>query len=225
MRRVNNLSGGQDKFLNKTMGIKDIVSDNKKFLFLVVLLLVVSIGMVLVQKSGLYKLSLPSSGQKETYTEPEEFLQEGVDYSATIKTDIGNIEIDLYEDKAPRNVNSFLFLASERYYENLTFHKVIKNFVIQTGDVKGDGTGNPGYTVGLENTAEGFTDYSVGMANASQFFIVLPGADKSAFNGKYTLIGKVVSGTSVIDSIAKAEVDSNYKPVNDIVINSIRISE
>jgi cyclophilin family peptidyl-prolyl cis-trans isomerase len=63
------------------------------------------------------------------------------------------------------------------------------------------------------------------MANASQFFIVLPGADMTSFNGKYTLIGKVVSGTSVIDSIAKAEVDSNYKPVNDIVINSIRISE
>lgn len=207
------------------MGVKEIVSDNKKFLFLVVLLLFVSLGIVFVQNSGLYKISIPSSVQKETYTEPESFLQEGVDYGITIKTNIGDIVIDLYEDRAPRNVNSLLFLVSERYYEQLTFHKVIKDFVIQTGDAKGDGTGNPGYTVGLENTNEKFTDYSVGMANASQFFIALPGADKNAFNGKYTLVGKVLSGTAVVDSIAKAEVDSNYKPINNIYIENIRISE
>lgn len=207
------------------MGVKDVVADNKKFLFLVVLLLVVSVGVVVMQNSGLYTSLRPFPTEKETYTEPGEFLEEGVDYSITIKTDIGNIVIDLYEDKAPRNVNSFLFLISERYYEELIFHKVIKDFVIQAGDTKGDGTGDPGYTVSTENTSEEFTDYSVGMANASQFFIVLPGSDKSVFNGKYALVGKVVSGMAVVDSIAKAEVGDNYKPINDIAINSIQISE
>ena len=130
----------------------------------------------------------------------------------------------MYEKEAPDNVNSLLFLISKRYYEGLTFHKVVKDFVIQAGDTKGDGSGDPGYTVKRENLVD-FNDYDVGMANASQFFIVLPNSNKQKFNGKYTLVGKVTKGFAVVDSIAKVEVNEDYKPVNDVIIKSILIQE
>jgi len=207
------------------MRVKESLGDNKKFLFLAFALLVVSVIIMFSLNSGLYSPTSPLTNNKGSYTQPRQFLQEGVDYSIAIQTDIGEINIDLYEDRAPENVNSLLFLISERYYEGLTFHKVIKDFVIQTGDTKGDGNGDPGYIVGLENTRENFSDYTVGMANASQFFIVLPNSDKSQFNGVYSVVGRVTSGFSIVDSISKAEVDNNYKPINNIVINSIQITE
>ena len=207
------------------MGVKSVIGENKKYLLLVVALLIVSIGIMFALNSGLYGSLSPFPAQKETYAEPEQVIDQGVDYKISIKTNLGDILIDLYEDRTPENVNSILFLASERYYEGLTFYKVVRNFVIQTGDAQGDGNGNPGYTVGMENTGNNFEDYSVGMANASQFFIVLPGSDKNDFNGKYSMIGKVITGTAVVDSIAKVEVDDNYKPLNDVVIESILIIE
>lgn len=205
--------------------LKSNLGESSKFVLLAVALLVVSFVILFGMNRGMFNPtgSLPNS--KGTYTEALEVLESGVDYRITVRTVYGDIEIDLYEQKAPKNVNSLLFLISERYYEDLTFHKVIKDFVIQAGDVKGDGTGNPGYSVSLENVQENFSDYSVGMANASQFFIVLPGSNKDDFNGKYSPIGRVTSGFSVVDSIAKVEVDENYKPINDVVINSIQITE
>ncbi|MDX9739344.1 MAG: peptidylprolyl isomerase [Candidatus Dojkabacteria bacterium] len=222
---IKNLSGGLNKFKEKDMGVKKALGDNKKFLLLSLALLVVSIFIMIATQSGLYSTLSPLENKKQAYTEPKQFLQEGVDYKITLTTGIGEINIDLFEDKASESVNSLLFLISERYYEGLTFHKVIKNFVIQTGDTTGDGNGNPGYSIALENANESFSDYDIGMANASQFFIVLPNSDKSEFNGKYSLVGKVTSGFAVIDSIAKAEVDSSYKPLNDIKIEYIQITE
>jgi len=208
------------------MGVKEALGDNKKFLFLAFALLVVTVVIMFSLNSGLYSPTSPLNNNKSSYTQPRQFLQEGVDYSITIKVEnIGDINIDLYEDKAPQNVNSLLFLISERYYEGLTFHKVIKDFVIQTGDAKGDGNGDPGYIVGLENTRENFSDYTVGMANASQFFIVLPNSNKGEFNGKYSVVGRVTSGFSVVDAISKAETNESYRPLNKIVINSIQITE
>ncbi|MFA5622837.1 MAG: peptidylprolyl isomerase [Candidatus Dojkabacteria bacterium] len=207
------------------MGVKKAIGDNKKFLLLSLALLAVSIFIMIATQSGMYSTLSPLEEKKLTYTEPKHFLQEDIDYKITVVTSFGKIDIDLFENKAPESVNSLLFLISERYYEGLTFHKVIKNFVIQTGDNTGDGSGNPGYSIALENVNKSFSDYDVGMANASQFFIVLPNSDKSEFNGKYSLVGKVTSGFAVIDSIAKAEVDSSYKPLNDIKIEYIQITE
>ena len=207
------------------MGVKKALGDNKKFLLLSLALLVVSIFIMIATQSGMYSTLSPLEDKKLTYEKPEQFLQEGVDYKITLTTAVGEINVDLFENKAPESVNSLLFLISERYYENLTFYKVIKDFVIQTGDTTGDGSGNPGYSIVLENTGESFSDYDIGMANASQFFIVLPNSDKSSFDGKYSLVGKVTSGFAVIDSIAKAEVDSSYKPLNDIKINYVQITE
>ncbi|HRX44068.1 MAG TPA: peptidylprolyl isomerase [Candidatus Dojkabacteria bacterium] len=204
------------------MGVKDALGENKKFLLLVLLLVVV---MVLVGYSFKFNSTNTLLGlNRQTYSAPKEVLDTQYDYSIVITTTYGSISIDLYENLAPENVNSLLFLIGERYYEGLTFHQVIKDFKIQGGDSKGDGTGDPGYSVKKENLIS-FKDYDIGMANASQFFIVLPNSHKKSFDGEYSVIGKVTEGFAVIDSIAKVEVSKDYKPVNDIVIKNILIQE
>lgn len=207
------------------MGAKDIVAgENGKFLLLALALLILSVIIVFMMNAGLYGPSGDLINSKSTYTQPKQVLEEGVDYSIEIKSNLGDITIDLYEDLAPENVNSLLFLIGERYYEDLTFHKVVKGFVIQTGDTKGDGTGNPGYSLVQENMVP-FSEYDVGMGNASQFFVVMVNADMSLINGFFPLVGRVTKGFAVLDSIQKVEVDSNYRPVNDVLIQSIQIRE
>ncbi len=202
---------------------KNALGENKKFLLLSLALLAICVLVVFSLQSGKYPLNWLINNEK-TYLQPQLVLDDKYDYSITISTVYGDISIDLFEKEAPENVNSLLFLASQRYYDGLTFYKVIKNFVIQAGDTVGDGSGNPGYSINKENTVD-FRDYDVGMANASQFFIVLPNSDKKEFNGKYTVVGKVTQGFAVVDSIAKVEVDKNYKPVNDVTIKRILIQE
>ena len=207
------------------MGVKEnLGSDNGKFLLLAFALLLVSIIIVFVMNSGMYGLSGDLLNGKSTYSEPKQVLEEEFNYAILITTIYGDIHIDLYEDLAPQNVNSLLFLMGERYYEGLTVHKVVKDFVIQMGDAKGDGTGDPGYGVEKENVVS-FEDLEVGMANASQFFIVLEGADKSSLDGNYSVVGRVTQGFAVLESISKAEVNGDYRPLNDIIIKSIQIQE
>ncbi len=84
--------------------------------------------------------------ERESYDSyPEMTLEDGVDYKATIKTNYGDIEVNLFEDSAPKTVNNFVFLSEEDFYDGLTFHRVVPGFVIQGGDPEGDGTGGPGY--------------------------------------------------------------------------------
>jgi cyclophilin family peptidyl-prolyl cis-trans isomerase len=205
--------------------IKEVLVENRRFLLLFVGLLVISFLVMFFLSTGLL---IPNNiSQQEdinTYKSPQNVLEDDTDYIIVVKTSYGDIYIDLYEQEAYANVNSLLFLIGERYYEDLTFYKVIKQFVVQTGDTKGDGTGNPGYSVEEENLLP-FSDYDVGMANASQFFIVLPGFNREQFDGKYSLVGKVIAGFVVLDSMEKAQVDDNYRPLNDILINSIQIHE
>jgi len=207
------------------MGVKEnLGSDNGKFLLLAFALLLVSIIIVFVMNSGMYGLSGDLLNGKSTYSEPKQVLEEEFNYAILITTIYGDIHIDLYEDLAPQNVNSLLFLMGERYYEGLTVHKVVKDFVVQMGDAKGDGTGDPGYSVEKENVVS-FEEFEVGMANASQFFIVLEGADKSTLDGNYSVVGRVTQGFAVLESISKAEVNGDYRPLNDIIIKSIQIQE
>ena len=207
------------------MAVKDVVSgDSGKFLILAFALLVVSLLIVFALNSGMYSPSGQLMNSRSTYSEPRLELEEDIDYKILITTEYGEVRIDLFETLAPKNVNSLLFLIGERYYEGLTIHKVIKNFVIQTGDAKGDGLGNPGYSVEKENVVS-FNDYDLGMANASQFFIVMENSDKSSLNGTYPVIGRVTEGFAVLDSIQKAEVNRDYRPLNDIIIKSIQIQE
>ena len=206
------------------MGLaKDIVKDNKKILLLTLGLFVMSVLGVFMMNGNIFGLgdNIINTGR---YTQPKDVLQEGLDYKAVIKTEYGDIEIDLYEDQSPNAVNSFVFLSGEDFYDGLTFHKVIKDFVIQAGDHKGDGTGDPGYVLERDNRQLEIEEYSVCMANASQFFIVPQGADLDALL-EYPVIGEVTSGFAVVDTIEKVPVDQNYKPVKDIQIISILIIE
>ena len=207
------------------MGLaKDIIKDNKKILLLVLALCLLSVvGVFLLNQNAL----TPTSGIIEPaglYNRAEDVIEEGVDYGAIIKTEYGDIELELYENQSPNAVNSFLFLAGQDFYDGLTFHRVIKNFVIQAGDQKGDGNGDPGYALDLDVNNLQVKEYSVCMANASQFFIVPQGADLSQLQD-YPIIGEVISGFAVVDAIEKVSVDKNFKPVNDIKIASILITE
>ncbi len=133
-------------------------------------------------------------------------------YGATLKTDKGDIEIELYADKAPITVNNFVFLAREGFYNGVTFHRVIKDFMIQGGDPAGTGSGGPGYKFrdefhpSLRHSGPGV----LSMANAgpgtngSQFFIThiaTPWLD-----GKHSIFGQVTKGQDVVNAIQQGDI-------------------
>jgi cyclophilin family peptidyl-prolyl cis-trans isomerase len=133
-------------------------------------------------------------------------------YTATVTTDIGPFTIQLYPKKAPKAVNSFVFLADQHFYDCVIFHRVIPSFVDQTGDPTGTGTGGPGYQFADELPKTATPQYplgSVAMANSgpntngSQFFNVA-GTEGENLAASYTLFGKVTSGMDVIDKINAA---------------------
>lgn len=214
----------------------DIIKDNKKILLLSVGLLAVAvIGLILTKEGTIMPdEDLVQTPQTTSYNQPEDVLEEGIDYGALIKTSMGDIRVDLFEKETPLTVNSFLFLTKEQFFDNLIFHRVVKDFVIQGGDPKGNGTGGPGYQVKDEITERKYEPYMLGMANSgpntngSQFFITtgkISQGSLQALNGSYTIFGKVTSGFAVIDAIERVETDSNDKPVNPVVIESIQIIE
>ena len=159
-------------------------------------------------------------------------------YTATIRTSQGDITIELFASEAPMTVNNFVFLAREGFYDGVTFHRVIKDFMVQTGDPKGDGTGGPGYRFDDEFNDElvnrGYTRGTVAMANAgpdtngSQFFIVH--GTNVGLQPNYTIFGQVSQGMATVDSIANTPVQPNSldelsSPVNPITIESVEITE
>ena len=157
-------------------------------------------------------------------------LVDGVNYSAVITTNMGDVTVDLFESLSPITVNNFVSLARDGFYDGLIFHRVIDDFMIQGGDPTGTGSGGPGYSFADEFNDEKLVKGSLAMANAgpntngSQFFIVT--ADKTPWlDGKHTNFGFVTEGQEVIDAIAKVEKDARDKPLEDVVIESIAIVE
>lgn len=153
-------------------------------------------------------------------------------YMITIDTNYGPIVIETYNSDAPNTVKNFVTLAEKGFYNGLTFHRVIKGFMIQGGDPNGNGTGGPGYKFDDElnpNTASykaGYKKGVVAMANAgpntngSQFFIMhvdypLPNA--------YTIFGHVVSGQEVVDKIANVQTGAGDRPVTPVVMKTITV--
>lgn len=142
---------------------------------------------------------------------PAQALDATKTYAATIVTSKGTIELSLDAKAAPITVNNFVFLAREKYYDGLVFHRVEAGFVIQTGDPAGDGTGGPGYTIADETNGLKHEAGALGMAKSaepnsggSQFYITL-GAQPSLDN-RYTVFGKVTAGMDVVAKIAKGDV-------------------
>lgn len=152
----------------------------------------------------------------------------------TIKTNLGNIDIELFTDKAPIAVSNFLKLAESDFYNNTKFHRVIKGFMIQGGDPisKDDslrekwGTGGPGYAFADEINDETMVRGVVAMANAgpdtngSQFFIITA-KETPWLNGKHTPFGRVVGGMDVVDKIENLRTDSADRPMDAAAIEDI----
>jgi peptidyl-prolyl cis-trans isomerase B (cyclophilin B) len=132
-------------------------------------------------------------------------------FQATIETEKGTIELELYPQHAPKTVNNFAFLAGEGFYDGVTFHRVINNFMIQGGDPTGTGRGGPGYQ--FEDETKGSPlKHEIGvisMANAgpntngSQFFITH--SPQPHLNGRHTVFGKVIKGQSVVNAILQGD--------------------
>ena len=154
-------------------------------------------------------------------------------YTAEIETSSGSITIDLFTDVAPKTVNNFVTLSKDGYYNDVIFHRVIKGFMIQGGDPSGTGHGDmgkyPGYD--FEDELENPMNYERGIVamanrgpntNGSQFFIMH--ADYP-LPYQYTIFGKVTEGLETVDAIANVQTGENDKPVDDIVILSVKITE
>jgi cyclophilin family peptidyl-prolyl cis-trans isomerase len=141
---------------------------------------------------------------------------------------MGDIEIKLYHADAPKTVENFVKLANEGFYNDLTWHRVIKSFVIQTGDPNGDGTGGPGYQFEDEINSHKIVQGTLAMANSgpntngSQFFIVTEQAQPS-LDGKYTVFGQVTKGMEAVKLIADVPVDAQDKPLTPITISGIEV--
>lgn len=132
-------------------------------------------------------------------------------YQVTIETTRGNIELDLFPARAPKTVNNFVFLTRQGFYDGVSFHRVISNFMIQGGDPTGTGRGGPGYQFEDETKGNPLKHEKgvISMANAgpntngSQFFITH--SPQPHLDGRHTVFGKVVKGQDVVDAIRQGD--------------------
>jgi cyclophilin family peptidyl-prolyl cis-trans isomerase len=145
-------------------------------------------------------------------------------------TNAGPIEIEFFDADAPKTVENFRKLASDGFYDGLTFHRVITDFMIQGGCPEGTGTGGPGYTFEDEFNQHKVERGALAMANAgpntngSQFFIVTTGS-APWLDGKHTVFGKVTSGMETVDAIEGTETGPGDRPVEPQVIERIELSD
>ncbi len=149
---------------------------------------------------------------------------------ATMHTTHGAIEIEFFDDDAPKTVENFRRLAADGFYDGLTFHRVIKDFMIQGGCPLGTGTGGPGYTFEDEFNDHKVVRGALAMANAgpntngSQFFLVTVDA-APWLDGRHTVFGKVVDGMDAVDAIENSETDARDRPVEPAGIERVELSE
>lgn len=193
----------------------------------------------------------PPQNKAKKYEQPatqEQVLSPGIDYGAIIETSCGTIEVDLLEEQAPSTVANFIFLAEDGFYDGLTWHRVINEFVIQGGDPKGDGSGGPGYKFADELPAESkvYTFGAMAMANSgpdtqgSQFFIVTHDAENALAGKKklepaglqplYSYFGQASKKSyETLNTIQKVETSTDPatqdRPVNPVYILSVAIEE
>jgi peptidyl-prolyl cis-trans isomerase B (cyclophilin B) len=148
---------------------------------------------------------------------------------ATLHTNHGAIEVELFDDDAPKTVENFKKLAGDGFYDGLIFHRVIKDFMIQGGCPQGTGTGDPGYKFEDEINDHKVVRGALAMANAgpntngSQFFIVTTDA-APWLDGKHTVFGQVTSGMDAVDAIENSPTGARDKPVDDAVIERVELA-
>jgi cyclophilin family peptidyl-prolyl cis-trans isomerase len=150
--------------------------------------------------------------------------------AATLHTNAGPISIEFFDEDAPKTVANFRKLAGDGFYDGLTFHRVIPDFMIQGGDPEGTGTGGPGYTFEDEINEHKIVRGALAMANAgpdtngSQFFIVTTEA-APWLDGKHTVFGQVTDGMDAVFAIEKTEAGPGDKPVQPQVIERVELSD
>ena len=151
-------------------------------------------------------------------------------YSAIVDTTKGSMTIELLAAEAPLTVNNFVYLSQDSFYDGIIFHRVIPGFMIQGGDPSGTGMGGPGYQFADEfdpsltfNRAGLLAMANAGPGtNGSQFFITL--APTPHLNGRHTIFGRVTEGEAIPDVISNVVTDTNNKPLEPVIIESIKIA-
>ena len=170
--------------------------------------------------------------EKRQFTScPPMTIDQTKQYIATLKTVKGDIVLELYADKAPLAVNSFVFLARQGWFDGVTFHRVIPGFVAQAGDPTGTGLGGPGYAFDNEISPDLKYDKAgvLGMANAgpgsngSQFFITMGPAEN--LNGGYTIFGRVIKGMDVVENLTPRDPQQSMSLPPGDAITSVTIEE
>ncbi|HEY2209607.1 MAG TPA: peptidylprolyl isomerase [Gaiellaceae bacterium] len=149
--------------------------------------------------------------------------------TAIVQTNKGTIELELFDDDAPKTVANFRSLAEKGFYDGVIFHRVIPDFMIQGGDPTGTGSGGPGYTFEDEFNEHPVARGALAMANAgpntngSQFFIVT--ADACPWlDGKHTVFGQVTDGMDVVDTISQLDRDPGDRPREDVSIERVELA-
>ena len=163
---------------------------------------------------GYIPLSPMSDTRQTSFRRAEQVLEAGRDYRAVIETNKGRMVVDLFQDETPATVNNFVFLALHRYYDGIVFHRVLEDFMAQTGDPTGTGRGGPGYQFqdeivpALKHDAKGI----LSMANAgpntngSQFFITFQATPW--LDGRHAVFGKAIEGLEVLDRLQRIDPQS-----------------
>lgn len=209
--------------------------------WLILIIIIIIIGFSLFfqgnsqNNSNLTAQNNTSMKNKDTDIKPTQSLQidKSKKYTAILSTGKGNITIALTADKTPITVNNFVTLAKKNFYNNTIFHRVMKGFMIQGGDPKGDGTGGPGYKFDDELFDGDYTRGTVAMANSgpdtngSQFFIM---HQDYQLPKNYVIFGKIIKGIEVVDTIANSPVNENTMgekstPINPVKVLSVDIKE
>ncbi len=187
-----------------------------KFHYGMIIVLVIACGVLAWQflgKASEHTTPMPKSSQPQPTSAvdqpPDMTIDTSKTYTAVLHTDKGDITIALHSTDTPKTVNNFVYLANKGFYNGTIFHRIIKGFMIQGGDPKGDGTGGPGYRFADEPFTGSYTRGTVAMANAgpntngSQFFIMHANYDLPK---NYVIFGNVTRGMDVVDAIATAPV-------------------
>ena len=149
--------------------------------------------------------------------------------NATLHTNHGEIAVELLDEEAPKTVDNFVKLSQEGFYDGITFHRVIPDFMIQGGCPRGDGTGGPGYEFEDEQNGLGVVRGALAMANrgpdtnGSQFFIVTTDA-APWLDGKHTVFGRVTEGMDVVDEISAVPRDASDRPREAVTIERVELS-
>jgi peptidyl-prolyl cis-trans isomerase B (cyclophilin B) len=150
--------------------------------------------------------------------------------AATLHTNHGAVEVELFDADAPKTVENFRKLAGDGFYDGVIFHRVIPDFMIQGGDPTGTGSGGPGYTFEDEFNDHPVARGALAMANAgpntngSQFFIVT--ADACPWlDGKHTVFGRVTDGMDVVDTISQLETDAGDRPRETVSIEKVELAD